>query len=127
MLIQVKNYPVFMKVGYFPSERARPQEVKISLEVKIRPILPVAEKLENTLDYGALLALLDRKLIGSEVKLLESLCEIIGNTILEAFQKTESVKVTVEKLSLPNSIGKGANITVSAEFHAKQHAYHHPG
>ncbi len=116
--IEVLQYPVVMRLGFFPDERRVVQEVYISLRVhldaKIQPGLH--DDLDLTLDYGRVMRLLDELLTDKEVKLVETVVELVGNAVLTAFPAIVAVDVSVEKRTLPKFIAKGAHVRVSRSF-----------
>lgn len=116
--IEILQYPVVMRLGFFPDERRVVQEVYISvraqLDSSIQPGLQ--DNLDLTLDYGRVMRVLDEVLTDKEVKLVETVVEMVGEAILETFASITSVEVSVEKRTLPKLIAKGAHVRVSRKF-----------
>jgi dihydroneopterin aldolase len=120
--IHIQNYPVFLRVGYFPEERVRPQEVLISLKID----LPLKQgwdhdSLANTVDYGQVICALDTWLTGQEIPLLESVCCQTGRNLLAAFPGIARLWVKVQKPVIPGGLNKGAQISVAQAFHNPIH------
>ena len=118
MVIQITDYPVFLKLGYYDHERVLGQNVLVSLEVELLPGSSPgkSDDLDDTINYGEIVAMLDGIAGNREIKLVETVVELIGSAILERFAAASRVKVTVEKRALPQELVKGARISVAKDF-----------
>ncbi len=119
MLLLVTNYPVYVKIGCFSSERIIGQEILVSLEVTL-PDSISCDDIEYTLDYGTLLKKVDVILLDKNIKLLETTVIFLGENLLKLFPQIISVHVTIEKPIVPFGITKGANIKCSQIFRAER-------
>ncbi len=111
-----------MRLGYFPKERIMGQEVFVSIDVSIKPRQnePIDDVLENTVDYGKILEIIDKTLKDQEMKLIETVVQKVANGLLFYFAKISAIEVTVEKPILPNGISKGAKVSVTETFYRTQ-------
>jgi len=118
MLIQVIDFPVYMKIGYRSVERLEAQNVLVSLDVKVDndadPAL--SDDLSRALDYGVLAGIIDEQLNGRECRLIETAVNLVGEAIIRAHYRIKECAVTVEKTSLPQSIMKTARVRVTKQF-----------
>jgi len=87
--------------GALPEEqvRAQPLEVDLDVEVDLRPA-GQTDHLDDTVDYGALAAEVDRVITTERFTLLERLAERLAETVL-ADDRVTSVTVAVRKLRPP--------------------------
>ena len=109
--IQLRDLRAACIIGVGPEERSSSQEVRIdlSLEVDLEPA-GRSDRLEDTVDYGALAREVVAMVEGSSFQLLEKLAEEVAGLCL-ARSKVERVEVTVVKPhALPR--GGGASVTV---------------
>jgi dihydroneopterin aldolase len=118
MLITIDRYPVFIKLGHFPHERVLGQEVLVSLGVELDEALlaDMHDNLDDTLDYGALIAKIDQELGDKEIKLIETAVLRLGRRLLETLPAIAAVEVTIEKPVLPQGMNKGAKVSVHHRF-----------
>jgi FolB domain-containing protein len=108
--IQLRDLRAACIIGVGPEERRSSQEVRIdlSLEVDLEPA-GHSDRLEDTVDYGALAREVVAMVEGSSFQLLEKLAEEVAGLCL-ARSKVERVKVTVAK---PHALPSGsASVTV---------------
>jgi FolB domain-containing protein len=108
--IQLRDLRAACIIGVGPEERSSSQEVRIdlSLEVDLEPA-GHSDRLEDTVDYGALAREVVAMVEGSSFQLLEKLAEEVAGLCL-ARSKVERVKVTVAK---PHALPSGsASVTV---------------
>jgi D-erythro-7,8-dihydroneopterin triphosphate epimerase len=108
--IQLRDLRAACIIGVGPEERSSSQEVRIdlSLEVDLEPA-GRSDRLEDTVDYGALAREVVAMVEGSSFQLLEKLAEEVAGLCL-ARSKVERVKVTVAK---PHALPSGsASVTV---------------
>ncbi len=108
--IQLRDLRAACIIGVGPEERSSSQEVRIdlSLEVDLEPA-GHSDRLEDTVDYGALAREVVAMVEGSSFKLLEKLAEEVAGLCL-ARSKVERVEVTVVK---PHALPRGgASVTV---------------
>ena len=115
-MIKIQNYPVFVKVGYFANERLVGQNLLVSIEAKIQPLAERRgnDALSDTVDYGALLVAIDEALLCKEIKLIETVAEVVEDALMRQFNRIASLEVTIEKPILPDNMGKGARVSVTS-------------
>jgi len=118
MVIHIRDYPVFLKLGYYDQERKLGQDVLVSMEVVLVEGLEPGRRddLGDTINYAELVTTVNELIRGREIKLVETIVELIGTTVLEKFTMAHSVKVEVEKRVLPQDLVRGARISVSKDF-----------
>lgn len=112
--IEVLNYPVFCRLGYFPHERLVGQEILVSIEAHLSAAADPAENddLAKTVDYGAFLVTVDEVLKGAEVHLVETACDRVAQRIMSRFSLVDHIQVTIEKTLLPKGVAKGSAVRV---------------
>ena len=91
--------PVLCSVGVFSHEKESLQEIRISLEVDFALDVPfISDRLEETIDYNALMACSRR--VGQEkhYQLIETLASEILTSLGEEFPLLRA-EVTVEKMA----------------------------
>jgi dihydroneopterin aldolase len=87
--------------GVLPEEQIRAQPFEIDLDVDIDlSAAGTSDRLDDTLDYGALAAAVARVVNGEHHQLLERLAQRIADEAL-ADERVQSVTVTVRKLRPP--------------------------
>ena len=89
--------------GALPEEQQRPQplEVDIDLHLDLAPATQ-SDALDDTVDYGALCAMVERVIVTERFTLLERLAERVAEVSL-ADDRATAVSVTVRKLRPPVS------------------------
>lgn len=100
-VIQLRGLRALGTHGVLPEERDRPQpfEVDLDVEADLRAA-GRSDEVSDTIDYGALAALVAAVLEGERCALLERLAERIAESVL-ADGRVRSVTVTVRKLRPP--------------------------
>lgn len=114
--IQIFDYPVYMKIGFFEEEQLSGQEVLVSIKLHLDKSFNHFDDLGDTLDYGEVLEKIDETLSGKSMKLVETAVNHLGITLIKDFSVVKKVRVTIAKLKIPGSINKGARIEVSDKF-----------
>jgi len=100
--------------GALPEEQFRAQPFEVDLDVAIDLRKPgQSDALEDTLDYGALAAAVERVITGERFQLLERLAERIADEV-RLDRRVESTTVTVRKLRPPVAVDlASAAVTVT--------------
>ena len=111
MFIEIDNYPVFVRLGWFESERKTGQEIVVSIKAKLAK-LPEKDSLADTIDYAELLSTIDATLQDQEIYLLETAVRILSEGILASFAGLTEIETVIEKRILPGAIAKGGTIKV---------------
>ena len=96
---------IFGYHGDLPEERKLGQKFLVDLELNLDlSIAGKSDELSDTVDYPAILAVVE-KIVGGEPKnLIEAVAEEIAQKILQDFPKVESVKVVLHKPYAPLKI-----------------------
>lgn len=116
--IEIDEYPVFVRLGYYAQERLVGQDIRVSLSLQLDASIDLGgrDDLAATLDYGAVLRRIDALVAGQEIRLVETVVDKLGHGLLAAFAQLAGVSVQVTKPLLPAGVGRGAGITVSRRF-----------
>ena len=88
--------------GVYPSEKKIGNTFKLDLRIQLTPATKTIEKLEQTIDYVQVYALI-QKIMAVPTPLLETIVTNIADQILAAHPMAESVyvKITKQQLSVP--------------------------
>jgi dihydroneopterin aldolase len=86
--------------GLYPEERQKGNDFVVNMEVSYPPVQAVITKLEDTIDYASLFAVINTSM-QKPVDLLETLVQDIANAVHEQFPQVKMVTVSVEKLNPP--------------------------
>jgi dihydroneopterin aldolase len=99
--IELRNLVVTGICGALPEERERAQPLEIDADVVADlSAAGASDDLEDTLDYGAMTATIERVVLEGRPQLLEHLAQDIADALL-ADPRALSVTVTVRKLRPP--------------------------
>ena len=115
MQIELENYPVYMRLGCYRTERLVGQEVLISAVLDIGSV-PLQDDLAVTLDYAEVVATFDEVLQSCEVKLLEYAIMVLGKELLQRYPMVQKALISIEKPVLPENLAKGGRVRVSEQF-----------
>lgn len=89
--------------GVFPEERRDGQEFVVDVELDVDLDAPArSDDVKDTVDYGVLVEVVHRLIVGEPVNLIETLAQRIAQAAI-SFDGVESVTVTVHKPSAPVS------------------------
>ena len=104
---------IFGHHGDLPEEKKLGQKFVVDLELNLDlSVAGKSDQLSDTVDYPAVLAVVE-KIVGGEPKnLIEAVAEEIAEKILRDFDKVESLQVTLHKPFAPLKI-KYADAAVS--------------
>lgn len=88
--------------GVSEEERELPQTFEVDLEVEADlAAAAVSDDLGETIDYGPLVAIVQRSVERASVRLLERLAGLIADDVLAASPQARGVRVRVRKLAVP--------------------------
>ncbi len=92
-------------IGATEEERTFPQMLEVDLVVEADLSAAAAsDDLADTVDYGPLVALVERTVEQGTFTLLESLAGALADAVLEASPKVVAVTVRVRKLAVPMDV-----------------------
>ncbi len=129
MNIEVRGLRVLGTHGLLPEEQSRPQPFEVDLDVTVARAVEAdlrgeaqpgptdpSDRIESTLDYGAVVAQAADVVRHGSFRLLETLAEQISARVLAMDDRVRSVAVRVRKLRppLPEDIG---SVGVRVERH----------
>ena len=97
MTIELKGLVVFGHHGYLEEERRIGQRFLVDLWVDVEEAATKSDRIEDTVDYRRLAALVRDVFAGPERLLLEGLAGAIADGILAGFEAVEHVRVRVRK------------------------------
>jgi len=95
--IELRGLVVFGHHGYLEEERRLGQRFLVDLWVDVRGEATESDRIEDTVDYRRLAALVREVFAGDERLLLEGLAGSIADGILERFVVVERARVRVRK------------------------------
>lgn len=99
--IELRGLRALCFCGALPEEQARPQPLEVDLDLELDLSLPGAsDALDDTVDYAAVAAEVERVLTGERFTLLERLAQRISEVVL-ADERVSGVTVSVRKLRPP--------------------------
>jgi dihydroneopterin aldolase len=97
MTIELIGLVVFGHHGYLQEERRLGQRFLVDLWVDVRGAATESDRIEDTVDYRRLAALVREVFAGDERLLLEGLAGSIADGVLERFDAVERVRVRIRK------------------------------
>ena len=100
--IELRGLRLPALVGVLPEEkeRAQPIEVDIDLDVDLAPA-GASDDLADAVDYGAVVAEVERVVGAGHVGLLERSATLIADALLALDERIAAVRVTVRKVRPP--------------------------
>jgi dihydroneopterin aldolase len=103
--IQLRGLRVTGTHGVLPEEqlRAQPFEVDVDLAADLS-VAGASDALADTVDYGAVVALVSRVVVSERFALLEALASRLCAVVLGSDERVVSVTVTVRKLRPPVAV-----------------------
>ncbi len=103
-LIVARDLTLSCSLGVSDSERAKPQRIRINLEVAVDPKRPSNDRVGEVVDYGRLVRDVRRICLESKVRLLETLAAAIAETCFQD-DRVLSARVRIEKLDRYSDVG----------------------
>ena len=99
--IELRGLRALGRCGVLPEEQVRSQPLEVDHDVELDlSAAGTTDHLDDTVDYGALCALVEGVVTGRHVALLEHLAETIAERVL-ADERVDAVTVAVRKLRPP--------------------------
>jgi dihydroneopterin aldolase len=100
--IELRGLRLAVLVGVLPEEQERRQPVELDLDLDVdMDAATESDDLDDAVDYGAVVAAVDRVLGAGHVRLLERQAAMVADAVLSLDPRIESVRVTVRKLRPP--------------------------
>lgn len=100
--IELRGLRVTAICGVLAGERTTPQPLEIDVDVEADLLAAGAsDGLEDTIDYGAVVATVERVATTLQPHLLERLAQCIADAVLALDDRARSVTVSVRKLEPP--------------------------
>ncbi len=97
MTIELQGLVVFGHHGYLEEERRLGQRFLVDLWVDVRGDAAASDRIDDTVDYRRLAALVREVFSGTERLLLEALAGAVADGIVERFAAVERARVRVRK------------------------------
>lgn len=100
--LTLKGLSFHAKHGYYNEERRHGNDFEVDL-IFHASLRKAAENddLKQTIDYQKAEAMVRDIMLGDSVKLIETLCQRIGEKLFEEFEEVEMLEVFVRKLNPP--------------------------
>jgi dihydroneopterin aldolase len=99
--IELRGLRALGVCGILPEEQVRPQPLEFDLDVVADVALPAAsDRVEDTIDYSALCAMVERIVTEEKFALLEALAGRLAEAVM-ADARAQAVTVAVRKLRPP--------------------------
>jgi 7,8-dihydroneopterin aldolase/epimerase/oxygenase len=106
----VRDLELNANIGVYRREKGTLQPVRINLDLTVEERDAVEDKLENVVDYGAVVEGIKTILAGGHLNLVETLAEKIAAHCLED-ERVKVARVRIEKLKiLPEAQSVGVEI-----------------
>jgi dihydroneopterin aldolase len=100
--IELRGLRLSALVGALPEELDRLQPIEVDLDVEVDlAVAGGSDRLTDTVDYGALCALVQAEVGAGHVTLLERLAEQLAAAVLAADSRVAAITVAVRKLRPP--------------------------
>jgi dihydroneopterin aldolase len=115
--ISLSDIPVRLSLGVPDAERARLQDVLVSLSLTVEaPPSPTRDELPATIDYDAIIQFLRDDLPAEgPIQLIETVADRIAAFVLSLSARIDAVDVTVKK---PSVLVAPAMVSISLTRHA---------
>ncbi|MEZ4742594.1 MAG: dihydroneopterin aldolase [Bdellovibrionota bacterium] len=117
--LEIKDFPVYVKIGVFPEERLGGQDLNLCLRAELDyDVWDLSDDcpLPDVVDYSQVIASIEKSLAGQNIELLEVAVKIVGNMLMDKFSRICSLNIKLEKPVIPNGLSKGAAISISQNF-----------
>lgn len=101
-LIELRGLRVLALCGVLPEEVARPQPLELDLDLSVDlAAAGASDDLTDTVDYGAVCAVVESTATDGHVQLLEHLVALVADAVLAVDSRITAVDVAVRKLRPP--------------------------
>lgn len=100
--IELRGLRLAVLVGVLQEERERAQPVEVDLDIDMdTSAAGASDDLADAVDYGSIVAEVERVLTAGHVQLLERQAAIVADAVLALDERITAVRVTVRKLRPP--------------------------
>jgi 7,8-dihydroneopterin aldolase/epimerase/oxygenase len=100
--IELRGLRLTVLVGVLPEERERAQPVEVDLDIEVdTSAAGASDDLDDSVDYGAVVALVEQVLGAGHQQLLERQAAIVAEAVLATDDRIAAVRVAVRKLRPP--------------------------
>src|SRR5450432_1192216 len=100
--LRVRGIHVRGRVGVSDSERARPQELVVAVDVELTgEHYPMADELERAIDYAEIVGVADEYAKERPYRLLETYALGVARRLAERWPAAERLRVAVTKAVVP--------------------------
>jgi dihydroneopterin aldolase len=101
-VVELRGLRLSTSIGVLPEERERPQPVELDLELSVdTSAAGASDDLADAVDYGAVVAEVQRVLAAGHVDLLERQAVLVAEAVLALDERVLAVDVVVRKLRPP--------------------------
>ncbi len=107
LLIQrtvIRDLTLSCSIGVSDAERARPQRLRLNIELLVDPVPPLEDNINEVLDYGVLADAVRAHCLATSFRLLETLAEELAALCFD-FSRVRETKIRIEKLDRYADIG----------------------
>ena len=100
--VELRGLRLTVSVGVLPEERQRPQPVELDIDLDVDlAAAGYSDDLVDAVDYGAVVAEVERVLSAGHVDLLERQATMVAEALLALDLRVAAVEVAVRKLRPP--------------------------
>lgn len=100
--VELRGLRLAVSVGVLPEERERPQPVEVDVDLEVDVVTAGAsDRLDDAVDYGAVVDEVARVLGAGHVELLERAATLAAEAVLALDPRVRAVEVAVRKLRPP--------------------------
>lgn len=100
--IELRGLVVLARVGVLPFEKEQDQPIEVDVDL-VTDLAPAgaSDDLADTVDYGAVCAVVEKAIRAAPVELLERLAAVVAEAVLAADARIDAVEVGARKLRPP--------------------------
>jgi len=107
----IRDLVLACRIGVYPHEQHTPQRVRINVDLGVSEAGAALDRLDDVVDYEALLGRIETAVRGQHVNLIETLAEQVAKLCLED-TRVRSARIRVEKLDV---FSEAASVGVEIE------------